>query len=122
MGWRLPPTVLYLGAASSPAVAAEQASEPLGPVLGVFTWRDRAELAGAFRSPRAADGVATLWGAERALAMSLPHNPVVDGASGLVVDGAPGPLSAGCAALPAAWLGGARSDELPGDHAANGDR
>ena len=110
MGWRLPPTVLHLGTASSPAVAAEQASEPVGPVLGVFIWRDRAELAGAFRSPRAADGVATLWGADQALAMSLPH--------GLAVDGASGALSAGGATLPAAWFGDARDHELSGDDAA----
>jgi len=98
MGWRLPPTVLHLGTASSAAMAAEQASEPLGPVLGVFTWRDRVELADAFRSPRAADGVATLWGADKALAMSLPHGLVVDGASHLP--------SSGGTTLPAAWFAG----------------
>jgi acyl-CoA reductase-like NAD-dependent aldehyde dehydrogenase len=105
MGWRLPPTVLHLGAASSPAVAAEQASEPLGPVLGVFTWRHRVELAGALRSPRAADGVVTLWGADQALAMSLPY--------GLVVDGASHVPSSGAATLPAAWLGGRATASWP---------
>ncbi|MGD0686192.1 MAG: hypothetical protein ABSA03_13875, partial [Streptosporangiaceae bacterium] len=81
-----------------------------GPVLGVFTWRDRTELAGAFRSLRAADGVATLWGADQSLAMSLPH--------GLVVDGASRVPSAGGMTLPAAWIGDARDDWLSGDRAA----
>lgn len=98
MGWRLPPAVLHLGTASSPAAAAEQASEPVGPVLGVLTWRDWGELARAFRSPRAADGAATLWGVEEPPATPLPH--------GLVIDGASCPPVATGATLPTAWFGG----------------
>jgi acyl-CoA reductase-like NAD-dependent aldehyde dehydrogenase len=99
MGWRLPPTVLYLGTANSPAAAAEQASEPVGPVLGVLTWRDWGELADAFRSPRTAAGVATLWGVDqRAATAMLPH--------GLVVEGASRPPGAAGATIPAAWFGG----------------
>ena len=100
MGWRLPPAVLHLGTVNSPAAAAEQASEPAGPVLGVLTWRDWGELAGGFRSPRTADGVATLWGVDQtpATSLPLPH--------GLVVDGASCAPLAGGATLPPAWFGG----------------
>jgi acyl-CoA reductase-like NAD-dependent aldehyde dehydrogenase len=100
MGWRLPPTVLHLGAVNSPAAAAERASEPVGPVLGVLAWRDWGELADAFGSPRAAGGVATLWGVDQraATSMPLPHN--------LVVDGASCPPGAAGATIPAAWFRG----------------
>jgi acyl-CoA reductase-like NAD-dependent aldehyde dehydrogenase len=98
MGWLLPPTVLHLGSTRSPAAALEQASEPAGPVLGVLTWRDGAELTAAFRSRRAADGVATLWGMDEVHPLALPHN--------LVVDGASGPSRTAGAALSPAWFGG----------------
>jgi acyl-CoA reductase-like NAD-dependent aldehyde dehydrogenase len=95
MGWRLPPVVLHLGAADSPAAAAERASEPAGPVLAVLTWRDGIELADAFSPARAADGIATVWGVEEGIAASLPHGLIIDGS-------APGDG----ASLPAVWFGG----------------
>ena len=52
MGWRIPPTVLMLGAAGSPAALAEQASVPLGPVLGILSWDNVIELGPRFhRAP-----------------------------------------------------------------------
>jgi acyl-CoA reductase-like NAD-dependent aldehyde dehydrogenase len=99
MGWRLPPTVLHLGAPDSPAAAGERASEPAGPVLSVLTWRDPARLRKAFGTARATDGTAFCWGFDEISALPLlPH--------GLVIDGAAGAVPAGGAVMPQAWFGG----------------
>lgn len=99
MGWRIPPTVLMLGAADSPAARAEQASVPLGPVLGVITWNRWEELGAACTAARSKDGIASICGAITQAA-SLPH--------GLVIPGLPAISLLDRAALPAAWLGGVR--------------
>jgi hypothetical protein len=99
MGWRIPPTVLMLGAADSPAARAERASVPLGPVLGVITWNRWEELGAAFTAARSRDGIASVCGAF-ANAGSLPH--------GLVIRGVPAVSLLDRATLPAAWLGGVR--------------
>jgi acyl-CoA reductase-like NAD-dependent aldehyde dehydrogenase len=99
MGWRIPPTVLMLGAADSPAARAERASVPLGPVLGVITWNRWEELGAAFTAARSRDGIASVCGAF-AHAGSLPH--------GLVIRGVPAVSLLDRATLPAAWLGGVR--------------
>jgi acyl-CoA reductase-like NAD-dependent aldehyde dehydrogenase len=98
MGWRIPPTVLMLGAAGSPAALAEQASVPLGPVLGILSWDSESELGPAFTAPRNGAGIASIVGAGHWAAASLPH--------GLVTTGPPAALT-DMTALPAAWLGGA---------------
>ncbi len=98
MGWRIPPTVLMLGAAGSPAALAEQASVPLGPVLAVLSWDSESELGPAFTASRNGAGIASVCGAGDWAAASLPH--------GLVTAWPPAAL-AGTTALPAAWLGGA---------------
>jgi acyl-CoA reductase-like NAD-dependent aldehyde dehydrogenase len=103
MGWLLPPTVIMAGAmhgeggrmASGPA-------EPTGPVLTVVTWRSATEIAGAFRHPRYADGMACAWGLDAAEvdAAGLPH-------AVLLRESAPATaLAAGT--LPSAWTGGIR--------------
>lgn len=93
MGWRIPPTVLMLGSVESagenPALRADQAGAPLGPVLGILTWSEAAELGSALTAVRAGDGVAVVWGTVDG---RLPHASTVAG---------PGP-----AALPASWSGG----------------
>jgi acyl-CoA reductase-like NAD-dependent aldehyde dehydrogenase len=99
MGWRLPPTVLDLGGSDSPAVRCEQASSPLGPVMGIFTWDTWGELAAAFTSPRAHAGTAFLWGVEATPSAVLPH--------GLVEHGQISQSSPHGTRLPKAWLGGA---------------
>ena len=99
MGWRIPPTVLMLGAAGSPAALAEQASVPLGPVLAILSWDSESELGPAFTASRNGAGIASICGAGDWAAASLPH--------GLVTAGPPAAL-ADMTALPAAWLGGAR--------------
>ena len=98
MGWRIPPTVLMLGAAGSSAALAEQASVPLGPVLGILSWDSESELGPAFTASRNGAGIASICGAGDRAATSLPH--------GLVTAGPPAAL-ADMTALPAAWLGGA---------------
>lgn len=96
MGWRIPPAVLMLGAADSPAARAEQASVPLGPVLGIITWERWGELAEACTAARSRHGIASICGAG-AQAASLPHPLVVaDGPAISLLDRA---------TLPAAWLG-----------------
>ncbi len=99
MGWRIPPTVLMLGAAGSPAALAEQASVPLGPVLAILSWDSESELGPAFTASRNGAGIASICGAGDWAAASLPH--------GLVTAGPPAAL-ADMTTLPAAWLGGAR--------------
>ena len=100
MGWRMPPTVLALGSADSPAMAAEQASVPLGPVLSVITWQGWSELGSVFTSPRARHGIASVWGVDEQAAGSLPH--------GLVIAGSSSPSLLSAASLPPAWTGGPR--------------
>jgi acyl-CoA reductase-like NAD-dependent aldehyde dehydrogenase len=99
MGWRIPPTVLMLGTADSPAARAEQASVPLGPVLGVITWNRWEELGAACTAARSRDGIASICGAVTPAA-SLPH--------GLVIPDVPAVSLLDRATLPAAWLGGVR--------------
>ena len=98
MGWRIPPTVLMLGAAGSPAARAEQASVPLGPVLGVLSWENESELGPAFTAPRNGAGIAGVCGAGQEVAAALPHGLVTAGPPVAVAD---------MTTLPAAWLGGA---------------
>ena len=100
MGWRMPPTVLALGPPDSAAVAAEQASVPLGPVLGVITWHEWDQLGPVFTSRRAAHGIASVWGASEQAAASLGFGLVTTGPSG-----ACGTLLS--ASLPPAWTGDA---------------
>ena len=93
MGWRLPPTVLRLGSPAS--VRVQRGCEPLGPVLGVITWSDPGELAGALTGPRSPDGTAVLCGVEPGLADRLPHGrvvPVAGSEVGPLLLGAPGML------------------------------
>jgi len=97
MGWRIPPTVLMLGAAGSPAARAEQASVPLGPVLGILSWDNESELGPAFTAPRNGPGIASVCGVGDSVAAALPH--------GLVTAGPPAALT-DMTTLPAAWLGG----------------
>jgi acyl-CoA reductase-like NAD-dependent aldehyde dehydrogenase len=97
MGWGMPPTVLMLGTAGSPAVRVEQASVPMGPVLGVITWTTRDELTAIFTAARAGQGIAVIWGVGDN-AHFLPHGLVVSGAASLW----PLPITR----LPAAWTGG----------------
>ena len=99
MGWRMPPTVLALGSPDSPAVAAEQASVPLGPVLSVITWQDWSRLGGVFTSQRARHGIASVWGAGQPAAAPLGFGLVAAGSSASAL------LTA---SLPPAWTGGAR--------------
>ena len=99
MGWRIPPTVLMLGAAGSPAARAEQASVPLGPVLGILSWDNESELGPAFTAPRNGPGIASVCGVGDSVAAALPH--------GLVTAGPPAALT-DMTTLPAAWLGGGR--------------
>jgi acyl-CoA reductase-like NAD-dependent aldehyde dehydrogenase len=97
MGWSMPPTVLMLGTAGSPALLVEQASVPMGPVLGVITWTTRDELTSIFTASRAGQGIATTWGIADD-AQFLPH--------GLVVSGATSSWPQAITRLPAAWIGG----------------
>jgi acyl-CoA reductase-like NAD-dependent aldehyde dehydrogenase len=102
MGWRMPPTVLALGSPGSPAVAAEQASVPLGPVLSVITWQDWSRLGAVLESQRARHGIASVWGAGQQAAAPLGFGLVTAGSS---------PSSASAlltTSLPPAWTGGAR--------------
>lgn len=100
MSWRLPPTVLLLGAPDSAAVGQEQATAPLGPVLSVATWDRASQLPALFTATRARDGVASVWGTDEAVAAGLPHGRIVAG-----VD-APGlPFAA---TLAPGWTGTAR--------------
>jgi hypothetical protein len=96
MGWRMPPTVLTLGAPDSPAARAHYASIPLGPVLGVIAWDRLSELATACATQRARQGTATIWGMSAQIA-ALPHGLIVPGESALVE---PSQIE-----LPAAWTG-----------------
>jgi acyl-CoA reductase-like NAD-dependent aldehyde dehydrogenase len=81
MGWRMPPTVLALGSPDSPAVAADQASVPLGPVLGVIIWQDLAQLGSALTSPRHRHGIASVWGIGEQAAALLDFGLVTAGSS-----------------------------------------
>jgi acyl-CoA reductase-like NAD-dependent aldehyde dehydrogenase len=99
MGWRMPPTVLGLGSPDSPAVAAEQASIPLGPVLGVITWQDWSQLGAVFTSQRARHGIASVWGAGQQAAAPLGFGLITAGSSASAL------LST---SLPSAWTGDAQ--------------
>jgi len=99
MGWRMPPTVLALGSPDSPAVAAEQASVPLGPVLSVITWQDRRRLGAVLESPRARHGIASVWGAGQQAVAPLGFGLVTAGSSASAL------LST---SLPPAWTGDAQ--------------
>jgi acyl-CoA reductase-like NAD-dependent aldehyde dehydrogenase len=80
MGWLLPPTVIMAGPVHGEGGrVATGPIEPTGPVLTVVTWRTAAEIAGAFRHPRYADGMACIWGldAAEAAAAGLPHAMVL---------------------------------------------
>jgi hypothetical protein len=90
--------VLALGPPDSAAVAAEQASVPLGPVLGVITWHEWDQLGPVFTSPRAGHGIASVWGASEQAAASLGFGLVTAGPSGTY-----GTLLS--ASLPPAWTG-----------------
>jgi acyl-CoA reductase-like NAD-dependent aldehyde dehydrogenase len=104
MGWVLPPTVIMAGAIHGEAALAATGqgglADPVGPVLTVVTWRSPAELAGMFRQPRHADGVACAWGLSDAelAAAALPHT---------VLPRETTPVTAlADGTLPAAWTGG----------------
>jgi acyl-CoA reductase-like NAD-dependent aldehyde dehydrogenase len=75
MGWRLPPTVLFLGDAGSPAVQVERTLPPLGPVLSIVVWDGPADLAALVSPPRARQGVAYVCGvaAPPGIPSGLPH-------------------------------------------------
>ena len=95
----MPPTVLALGSPDSPAVAAEQASVPLGPVLSVITWQDWDRLGAAFTSQRARHGIASVWGASQQAAAPLGFGLITPGSSASAL------LST---SLPPAWTGEAQ--------------
>jgi acyl-CoA reductase-like NAD-dependent aldehyde dehydrogenase len=99
MGWRIPPALLMLGPPGSAAARAEQASVPLGPVLSVVTWGDWDELGSAFTAQRNRDGLASITAGGRRVSVPVPHGQVTTGAPASLLDNA---------AVPAAWLGGAR--------------
>jgi acyl-CoA reductase-like NAD-dependent aldehyde dehydrogenase len=99
MGWSMPPTVLMLGTAGSPAVLVDQASVPMGPILGVITWTTQAELTSIFTAVRAGQGIAAVWGIGDD-AQFLPH--------GLIVSGATSSWPQPVTRLPAAWIGGSQ--------------
>ena len=99
MGWRMRPTVLALGSPGSAAVAAEQDSDPLGPVLSMITWREWDQLGSVFTSPRARHGIASVWGISEQATASLGFGLVAVGPSASRL------LSA---SLPQAWTGDAR--------------
>jgi hypothetical protein len=101
MGWLLPPTVIMAGAMHGEAGRmASGPAEPTGPVLTVVTWRSAAEIAGAFRHPRYADGMACAWGLDAAEvdAAALPH-------AVLLHESAPATALAN-GTLPPAWTAG----------------
>lgn len=90
MGWVLPPTVVK-------STLVNDATEPLGPVLTVRTWRRLDELAETFTHARHVNGMASVFGLDPAdCAVVLPH-PVLLRESG---------PAAGLAEsrLPAGWI------------------
>lgn len=100
MGWILPPTVVVAGTVQDWPAAAGVLDEPVGPVLAVLTWRSPADLAGVFRHPRHADGIASIWGLGNAdvAAAALPHSTILRQAAPIMA------LADG--SLPASWAGG----------------
>ncbi|MDO8308980.1 MAG: aldehyde dehydrogenase family protein [Actinomycetota bacterium] len=98
MGWRMRPTVVLLGEPGSQAVAAEQASSPLGPVLSIITWSHWHELTDVFNTQRASSGIATVAHSVGTNATGLPH--------GLVESALSSRDAFNAAILPAAWWGG----------------
>lgn len=102
MGWILPPTVLEAGTVQDWAAAARMPDEPVGPVLAVLTWRSPADMAGIFRHPRHADGIASIWALDDAdvAAADLPH--------ATILRQAPPIMALANGSLPAAWAGGSR--------------
>jgi acyl-CoA reductase-like NAD-dependent aldehyde dehydrogenase len=97
MGWRIPPTVLMLGEAGTPAARCDQDLAPLGPLLSVLTWDDWPDLGEHLSRERHADGMATVWGTGLPPAGALCTGAIMPGAG-------PGPWPAGVP-LPAAWIG-----------------
>jgi len=77
-------------------------AEPTGPVLTVLTWRSAGEIAGAFRHPRYADGLACVWGLDAAEveAAGLPHAMVLRESTPAIA------FASGT--LPPAWTAGIR--------------
>ena len=98
MGWRVPPTVLDLGDPRSAAAVLHRDTEPIGPVLGVLTVTDAAEIAAAL-PPSCADGVAWVHGFAGHRVPDLPHGRIVTG---------PAADLAGALTIPPSWLGRAR--------------
>ena len=97
MGWRIPPTVLMLGEAGTPAARCERGLAPLGPLLSILTWEDWPDLAQHLSKERHAHGVAAVWGTGLAPAGTLRTGVVMPGAgSGHWPAGVP---------LPATWMG-----------------
>jgi hypothetical protein len=95
----MPPTLLALGSPDSPAVAAEQASVPLGPVLSVITWQDWNRLGAVFTAQRARHGIASVWGAGQQAAAPLGFGLIIAGSSASALL---------AASLPPAWTGDAQ--------------
>ncbi len=97
MGWRIPPTVLMLGEAGTPAARCDQDLAPLGPLLSVLTWDDWPDLTQHLSEERHAHGVAAVWGTGLPLAGTLRTGVVLPGAGS-------GPWPAGVP-LSATWMG-----------------
>jgi acyl-CoA reductase-like NAD-dependent aldehyde dehydrogenase len=98
MGWRMPPTIVALGAPGAPAAVTERSRVPLGPVLATVTIDDWDDLATASSARRAADGIARVWGTEPGDDRpALPHELIITEAvrRDMLTD----------FALPAAWIG-----------------
>ncbi len=76
MGWRVPPTVLTVGAlpGSTHGSNADPFGEPLGPILTIGTWRSPDDLADVLHHPRYADGIASVWGVDLA---ALAHPTIL---------------------------------------------
>jgi acyl-CoA reductase-like NAD-dependent aldehyde dehydrogenase len=97
MGWRIPPTVLMLGEAGTPAARCDRDPAPLGPLLSVLTWDNWPDLAQHLSMERHRQGVAAVWGTGLPPTGTLPTGVAMPG-------GGSGHWPAGVQ-LPAAWMG-----------------
>jgi acyl-CoA reductase-like NAD-dependent aldehyde dehydrogenase len=97
MAWRMPAVVV------AGHLPPDLAGEPIGPVLVIRPWHRADELAAVLDHPRYADGIACLWGLERAdpVAGRLPQTVTVE-------ESGPAAALTGAAGLPAPWTGGLR--------------
>jgi acyl-CoA reductase-like NAD-dependent aldehyde dehydrogenase len=97
MGWRVPPTVVDLGAPTSPAARAWQETGALGPVLALMTVAQPHELREALRAPRFDHGFAWVRDWTMDLTGLLPHASVMSDPVPTTLDDA--------LAIPPRWTG-----------------